>query len=167
MSKPHLLPLLLGTLGIVGGCKPFDVKLGTDKPLKVDIKMKLDVYQHEPKDAAKKTDANVSENPESARRSRLGEIQALKNSRLVGENRSGLLAIRNQPVGEYGDYVKKTVAAENADRGKLMEKLAKERGVPLAEIEKSQAALFRQSSFTGEWYEEAESSGGFLWKQKN
>jgi hypothetical protein len=48
-----------------------------------------------------------------------------------------------------------------------MEKLAKERGVPLAEIEKSQAALFRQSSFTGEWCEEAESSGGFLWKQKN
>ena len=166
MSTRHLLPLLLGTLGILGGCKPFDVKLGTDKPLKVDIKMKLDVYQHDPKDGAKKTDAHASDDPEIARRSRLGEIQALKNSRLVGENRSGRLEIRNQPVGEYGDYVRKTVAAENADRGKLMQKLAKDRGVPLAEIERSQAALFRQSSFTGEWYEEEE-GGGFVWKQKN
>ena len=166
MSIRHLLPLLLGTLCLAGGCKPFDVKLGTDKPLKVDIKMKLDVYQHDPKDAAKKTDAQASDDPETARRSRLGEIQALKNSRLVGENRAGLLEIRNQPAGEYGDYVRKTVAAENADRGKLMQKLAKDRGVPLAEIERSQAALFRQSSFTGEWYEEEE-GGGFVWKQKN
>jgi hypothetical protein len=167
MSTRHLLPLLLGTLATLGACKPFDVKLGTDKPLKVDIKMKLDVYQHDPKDGAKKTDTRASEDPEDARRSRLAEIQTLKNSRLVGENRAGLLDIRNQPVGEYGDYVRKTVAAENADRSKLMEKLAKDRGVPLAEIQKSQAALFRQSSFTGEWYEEADSSGGFVWKQKN
>ena len=166
MSIRHILPLLLGTLGLVGACKPFDVKLGTDKPLKVDIKMKLDVFQHDPKEGAKKTETRETEDPEVARRSRLGEIQALKNSRLVGENRAGLLEIRNQPVGEYGDYVKKTVEAENVDRRKLMEKLAKERSVPLAEIERSQAALFRQSSFTGEWYEEAAGSG-FVWKQKS
>ena len=97
---------------------------------------------------------------------RMGEIQALKNSRLVGENRRGLLDIRNQPAGEYGDYVKKTVEAENADRRKLMEKLAKDRGLAMSEIERSQSALFRQSAFTGEWYEEADSSGGFVWKQK-
>ena len=163
MSIRRILPLLLGVLG---ACKPFDVKLGTEKPLKVDIKMKLDVYQHDSKEGAKKSDVHAADDPEGARRSRLGEIQALKNSRLVGENHAGLLDIRNQPTGEYGDYVKKTVESENSDRKKLMEKLAKDRAVPLAEIERSQATLFRQSAFTGEWYEEAAGSG-FAWKQKN
>ena len=47
-----------------------------------------------------------------------------------------------------------------------MDKLAKDRGLAMSEIERSQSALFRQSAFTGEWYEEADSSGGFVWKQK-
>ena len=164
MSVRFILLILFGALS---ACKPFDVKLGTEKPIKVDIKMKMDVYQHESKEGLKKAEARTNDDPENTRRSRLGEIQALKNSRLVGENRAGLLDIRNQPAGDYGDYVRKTVEAENADRRKLMEKLAKERGVPLAEIERSQAALFRQSAFAGEWYEEADGGGGFVWKQKN
>jgi hypothetical protein len=150
----------------LGACKPLAVHLGTDEPIKVDIKMKMDVYQHEPKEGVRKLEARPSDDPEAARRTRMGEIQALKNSRLVGENRSGLLEIRNQPTGEYGDYVKKTVDAENSDRRKLMEKLAKERGVAMPEIERSQAALFRQSAFAGEWYEETDASGSFVWKQK-
>lgn len=160
----RVTPLLL--LAALGACKPLAVHLGTDQPIKVDIKMKMDVYQHEPKEGVRKTEAHVSDDPEAARRARMGEIQALKNSRLAGENRHGLLEIRSQPTGEYGDYVKKTTEAENADRRKLMEKLAKERGVAMPEIERSQAALFRQSAFAGEWYEEADASGGFVWKQK-
>ena len=160
----RLAPLLL--LATLGACKPFAVHLGTDEPIKVDIKMKMDVYQHEPKEGVKKAEIHASEDPEAARRSRMGEIQALKNSRLVGENHHGLLDIRNQPAGEYGDYVRKTCDAENADRKKLMEKLAKDRGVPVAEIERSQAELFRQSAFAGEWYEQGDAGGGFVWKQK-
>jgi hypothetical protein len=148
------------------GCKPMAVHLGTEEPIKVDIKMKMDVYQHEVKGGSRKPETRVVEDPELARRVRMGEIQALKNSRLVGEDHRGLLGIRNLPAGDYGDYVKKTVEAENGDRTKLMEKLAKERGVPVAEIERSQAELFRQSSFPGEWYEEQADGGGFVWKQK-
>jgi hypothetical protein len=114
----------------------------------------------------KKIETRASEDPEVTRRLRMGEIQSLKNSRLVGENRRGLLEIRNQPAGEYGDYVSKTAEAENADRKKLMEKLAKERGQPVSEVERSQAELFRQSAFPGEWYEQAEPGGDFVWKQK-
>ena len=160
----RLASLLL--LAALSGCKPFAVRLGTEKPIKVDIKMKLDVYQHEPKEGLRKPETRAAEEPEAARRTRMGEIQALKNSRLVGENRHGLLEIRSQPAGEYGDYVKRTVEAENADRKKLMEKLAKERAVAMSEIERSQAALFRQSAFAGEWYEEADAAAGFVWKQK-
>ena len=160
----RLIPLIL--FCALSACKPFDVKLGTEKPIKVDIKMKMDVYQHESKEGLRKAEVRAPDDPESARRSRLGEIQALKNSRIVGENRAGLLDIRNQPAGEYGDFVRKTVESENADRRKLMDKLAKDRGVPLAEIERSQSALFRQSAFAGEWYEQADGSGAFVWQQK-
>ena len=159
-------PALLLLLAALGGCKPLAVHLGTDAPIKVDIKMKMDVYQHEPKEGVKKAEVRASDDPEATRRSRMGEIQTLKNSRLVGESRHGLLEVRNQPTGEYGDYVKKTVESENADRRKLMEKLAKDRGVAMPDIERSQSALFRQSAFPGEWYEEADASGGFVWKQK-
>jgi uncharacterized protein YdbL (DUF1318 family) len=158
-------PASLLLLAALGACKPFAVHLGTNEPIKVDIKVKMDVYQHEPKEGAKKLERRADEDPETARRTRMGEVQALKNSRLVGENHLGFLDIRNQPTGEYGDYVKRTVESENTDRKKLMEKLAKERGVTTSEIERSQAALFRQSAFPGEWYEEAE-AGGFVWKQK-
>lgn len=160
------LPALFLLAMSMSGCKPFAVSVGTDQPLKVDIKMKMDVYQHDLRDSAKKTEARTAESPEGARRSRMGEIQALKNSRIVGENRAGLLDIRNQPAGEYGDYVLKTVEVENADRRKLMEKLAREKGLALGEVERSQAALFRQSAFPGEWFEEADGGGGFVWKQK-
>ena len=163
MTVRLFLILLFAALG---ACSPLAVHLGTEKPIKVDIKMKMDVYQHEPKEGMRKTETRASDDPEVARRARMGEIQSLKNSRLVGENRHGLLDIRNQPTGEYGDYVKKTVEAENADRRKLMEKLAKERGQPVSEVERSQAELFRQSAFPGEWYEQAEAGGEFVWKQK-
>jgi uncharacterized protein len=159
-------PFLLLPVIALCGCKPLSVHLGTEEPIKVDIKVKMDVYQHEPKGTARKAEVKASDDPEVSRRNRMGEIQALKNSRLVGEDHMGLLGIRNLPTGEYGDYVKKTVEAENADRTKLMEKLAKDRGVPLGDIQRSQAELFRQSSFTGEWYEEADTAGGFVWKQK-
>lgn len=158
--------VLLLPLAVLGACSPLSVRLGTEKPLKVDIKMKMDVYQHEAKEGMRKTEVRVSEEPEVTRRSRMGEIQSLKNSRLVGESRRGLLEVRNQPAGEYGDYVRKTADAENADRKKLMEKLAKEKGQPVSEVEHSQAELFRQSAFPGEWYEQAEAGGGFVWKQK-
>jgi hypothetical protein len=158
--------IAIASLAALCGCKPLAVHLATEEPIKVDIKMKMDVYQHEPPGLVRKPEVRASEDPEAARRLRMGEIQALKNSRLVGEDHLGLLAIRNLPVGDYGDYVKKTVEAENADRAKLMDKLVKERGLPLAEIQRSQADLFRQSAFSGEWYEEPLPDGGFVWKQK-
>ena len=48
-------PLLL--LLALAGCKSIGVDLGTQQPLKVDIAMKLDVYQHGDGSAQKKTNA--------------------------------------------------------------------------------------------------------------
>ena len=115
------------------GCSSLpDVNLTTDDPLKVDINVRLDVYQHEGKEgntdtagdgdspgevAAASDDAKVSADLVAKRkRDRMEEIQRLKNNRLVGENHRGLLTIRTLPLDDYGDYVKTTVEAENYDR---------------------------------------------------
>ena len=87
--------------------------------------LRVDIFQHktegtqEAQAAAPEPDAGTSDD-EVRRRARMGEIQTVKNSRLVGENRYGLLTIMRLPPGEYGNRVEAMVAAENADRSDLM-----------------------------------------------
>ena len=160
---------VLSCLVIAGlaACKSIPIDVGTTEPVRVDIAMKVDVYQHADPGAAKKVvvqapPADVAK----SRRNRMAEIQLLKNSRIIGENHAGYLEVRNSPPGEYGDYVRTTVDAENADRARLIEKLAKEKGLPVAEVERQQAELFRKDAFAGEWIEVPDAEGKFAWKQK-
>ena len=161
----RVLPLF-AALGLAG-CSSIPIDVGTREPVKVDIAMKVDVYQHADPNAGKK--AAVPAAPTDVvktRRNRMAEIQVLKNSRIVGENHAGYLEVRNQPPGEYGDYVRTTVDAENGDRARLIEKLAKEKSLPVADAERQQAELFRKNAFPGEWIELPDAEGKFAWKQK-
>jgi hypothetical protein len=151
----------------MAGCSSIPINVGTTEPVKVDIAMKVDVYQHADQGVAKK---GVVQGPPAdvakSRRDRMAEIQILKNSRIVGENHAGYLEVRNSPPGEYGDYVRTTVDGENADRARLMEKLAKEKNLSVAETERQQAEQFHKDAFTGEWIEAPDAEGRFSWKQK-
>jgi uncharacterized protein YdbL (DUF1318 family) len=164
-----MIPRALASIAVlsVAGCSSIPINVGTTEPVKVDIAMKVDVYQHADPGAAKKVvvqapPADVAK----SRRNRMAEIQILKNSRIVGENHAGYLEVRNSPPGEYGDYVRTVVDGENADRARLIEKLAKEKNLSVAETERQQAELFRKNAFTGEWIEEPDAEGKFAWKQK-
>ncbi|MGK0185030.1 MAG: antitoxin (DNA-binding transcriptional repressor) of toxin-antitoxin stability system [Verrucomicrobiales bacterium] len=159
-----------------------DVNLTTDEPLKVDISVRLDVYQHEGKEgessatAATDTgeeatisdDAKVSADLVAKRkRDRMEEIQVLKNNRLVGENHRGLLTIRKLPLEKYGDYVKKTVEDENYDRNYLMRVEAKERGTLLHTVQETTWKENIARSYEGEWIEApGDQDGTFAWEQK-
>ncbi len=147
------------------GCKTIGVDLGTQQPLKVDIAMKLDVYQHGDGTGAKKTSAPAVD-VVTTRRNRLAEVQALKDQRIVGENHAGYLEARNLPPGKFGEYVRQSVDDENADRARLIERLAKERNLTVAAAESQQAEIFRKSAFKGEWIEVPDAEGKFAWKQK-
>ena len=71
--------------------------------------MRVDIYQHATSDApANGPDAEAQDR----RRARMAEIQNLKNTRIVGENRHGLLSLVQAQSGEYGDYVRRTLEAE-------------------------------------------------------
>lgn len=169
-------PLLVLLACVLAGCKAPTVNLSTDEPIKVDINVRLDVYQYgdgKPADATQTLAgggvpalAAPETDPASRRRNRMADIQTFKNNGLIGENREGLVSIRNEPPGEYGAYVRKTVDAENDDRMAQMKDLAESRKTSLPEIQKEQAALWRNRAFKGELIEVEVSPGEWRWMAK-
>jgi uncharacterized protein len=163
-----------GTLALVclcAGCGGFPVTVQTPKPIEVDVRMKVEIYQQKVETAPdEQTPAPTSEagtsDEEVRRRERMGQIQTFKNSRLVGENHNGLLSIIRLPPGEYGKQVEQTVAAENTDRTVLMKAEAEKRRVPLATVEAEQAAQWRERAFPGEWIEEQQPDKTWRFVQK-
>lgn len=163
----RLFLVVFGASLLVSCLKPFDVNVTTPEPIKVDLSMDVHVYQHGQTDTKKDADRATSRSAMESRRSRMSEIQELKNNRLVGENHLGTLTIKTRPAGEYGDYVEKTVTAENQDREILMAQEAAEKSITVDEIREEQWRHWQRKSFPGEWIEVTDESGrGHQWEQK-
>ncbi len=147
--------ILLPSAFILSNCAAPTVNLATSEPIKVDIHMRLDVYQYGQTGGTKTAPAKptVDQSPEARRRNRMADIQQFKNERLVGESHDGLVIIGIKPDGERGDYLRATVEAENADRMDLMKALADSQKTSLPEIQAKQAELWVQRSFKGELIE--------------
>lgn len=128
--------------------------------------MRLDVYQHSKEAVPSSKKSPPSSDPDSARRNRMADIQTFKNSRLVGEGRDALLAIRVETPGDYGDFIRKTVDAENADRIALMKADAEKQKTSLPQIQTKQASLAAKLAFKGEWIEVVKDDGSAEWIQK-
>jgi len=156
-----------GSALFLTACAGPTVNLATPQPIKVDIAMRLDVYQHA-KEASKKSTptSTTSADPAEARRNRMADIQTFKNSRLVGEGRDALLAIRVETPGDYGDFIRKTVDAENTDRMALMKSDAEKQKTSLPQIQTKQASLAAKLAFKGEWIEVIKADGSAEWIQK-
>ena len=162
---------LMGVLSL-SGCSAPTVNLGTSEPIKVDIDMRLDVYQHAPpadKKAATKTGAESagSTDTQARRRNRLADIQQFKNSRIIGEGHDGLVVIRVDTPGDYGDYVRKVIAEENEDRMALMKAAAGKEKISLPEVQKRQSAVWQKMAFKDEWIEVPAPDGSWKWVQKD
>lgn len=167
---------MIGRTGLLivmvsAGCSGPTVNLSTPEPIVVDINMRVDVYERT--GGSKKAETNkiqsLTDAPaaDARRRSRMGEIQNFKNSRLVGENRAGLLVVIESPEGSYGRYVEKTVAEENADRHVMMRELAAERNLPVESVQAQQGELWRDRAFSGEWIEVLQDNNSWRWVQKH
>jgi hypothetical protein len=179
MNRPCLL-LLLPILLTAPGCQlsktlqnaAEKITLNTPEPIKVDMKITLDVIQHEAP-GAKKEEGKNEEAVDIAtitRRkfNRQEEIQKLKNSRFVAETHQGLLVVREQPPGSYGSYAKETVEKENFDRKALMIEDARRQKRELHEVEKERYDANVKNAYPGEWIEvpDAVRQGGFKLVQK-
>ena len=164
----RILPAVI--LLVLPACQGPTVSLSTPEPIVVDINMRVDVYERggagTGATSAKPKPSGDAPAADARRRTRMGDIQTFKNSRLVGENRQGLLVVREQPAGAYGQYVAKLVAEENADRLVLMRQLASERSISLEDVQKQQGELWRNRSFSGEWIEVPQDNNTWRWAQK-
>lgn len=139
---------------VLPSCKSFKVDLSSPEPIKVDMNMRLDVYQYKGDEPGKKGEAEVSyEEAVQRQRNRMAEIQKLKDNRFVGEDHRGLLHLREKPAGDWGDYVDRTVNMENEDRTILMRREAKQSNRALHEVQDEQWKRRTSASFAGEWVE--------------
>jgi len=154
-------------LALLTGCSAPTVNLSTAEPIKVDISMRLDVYDHNKAAATKSASSSTAEEPETRRRNRMADIQNFKNSRLVGEGHDGLISVRVETPGEAGNYVRKTVAAENMDRMALMKTVAEKGQKSLPDVQAEQSSLWQKRSFEGELIEVANPDGTFAWTAKS
>jgi hypothetical protein len=146
--------LISGLCGL-SACKLPDINLATSEPLKVDIKVDLNVYQHSTPEAAAAADeaAEAIELVQKRKYNRASQIQELKNQRFLAETHRGLLLLRNPPAGTYGEYVKKLTEEENTDRLKLMTFEAAKAKRELNEVAKERYDANVKSAFAGEWIE--------------
>lgn len=99
------------------------------------------------------------------RRLRAAEIQGLKNNRIAGENHSGYLTIVQLPPGQYGEYARRLVDAENADRRAIYADMSAQLNTTLKQIESESGKVIYERSFRGEWVEELR-DGKWTWVQK-
>ncbi|MDR2463206.1 MAG: YdbL family protein [Verrucomicrobiales bacterium] len=146
------LALTVSALSL-SACAP-TVNIGTPEPVKIEVAMRADIYTHDDKEKPRETAAGSDADLTAAQRryNRRGEIQDLKNNRVVGEGNNGLLSIRELPKDEkYADYAKLTVSAENADRTAEFNAKSEELKKPLTVYVKDFAGKTYQSAYPGEW----------------
>jgi uncharacterized protein YdbL (DUF1318 family) len=164
-SHPRLRPRALPVSGCLvllsfSGCSP-TINLATPEPVKVDIDVRLDVYQKTA--PSKLKDEQSSLQISANRRLRAGAIQQLKKDRVVGEDRDGYLAMRNPPADATAlASVNKLVSAENADRSFLYLENAQTQNKPLEMIEREYAQLWSDRAYPGDWLQKENGT----WTQK-
>jgi uncharacterized protein YdbL (DUF1318 family) len=159
---------LIGTLVLIG-CAHVQVDAPKD-PIKMDISMRLDVYQHVVKDiddienlvngkeadAAKKLsdiivppahadDMNPALREAALRRKdRLAEISSLEASGVIGEDKSALLALRGS-----SPQADSLIAQENSDRLIIYRSIAAQNGTPVEEVQKLYAQRLQAKAPSG------------------
>lgn len=150
--------LLLSLLGFVG-CAP-TVNVATPDPVKIDVNMNVNI-----KSAPIQSTTSETAGPGLAerRRLRMGEIQELKNARIIGENRDGYLTLVTRPKDEgYATYADKVVKDENQDRTLLYLDYSKQQGKPLEIIEQEYARQWSERAYPGELIQSLDGT----WKNK-
>ncbi len=169
--RHSLIPLAaVGAVILLSSCAGPTVNLATSEPIKVDIAMRLDVYQYgQNGDKPSESPTATSPDPKVRRDNRMADVQEFKNARLVGEGKEGLLVLQESTTEQTPDrreYVRTAVTEENADRMVQMTAEAKKDKIPLPSVQRKKAELWRNRSFKGEWIEIPGENGEWKWIPK-
>lgn len=165
--KKLCIVVILGMF-IAVGCASVQVK-APKEPIKVDISMRLDIYQHVQEDIDAIEDIvsgsagghsmldimvgtayaqDLSDELKEAalrRKARYDRLMSLEAAGVIGENRSGLVTVRAP-----GDGSERAIAAEeNSDRMIIYKGIAAKNGVPVSEIQNIYAERLQASAPSG------------------
>lgn len=182
----HLMKVLVVLLVLMLGCAR--VKLETSKPIKVDINLRVDVYQHVVKDVDTIADeiygsqgkkmnaifsleevyaADFSEEATQAisrRKERLDKIDEYFSKGYIGEERNALLVIRDQTVASQ---IESTINEENKDRQLIYKATAEKNQAEASEVAKVFFNKDYERAQSGWWFEVFDSERGrYLWQRK-
>ncbi len=174
--------LSLVVLAIFGCAK---VSVETKDPIKVDIKMRIDVYQHVAQDVESINDQiyggkeqkfnaifnigiayadDLSPQVQAAisrRKERASKVAEYFQKGYIGENRRALLEVRSADSADANDLVNQ----ENKDRKAIYSAIADKNNTDVSETEK----VFFQDDYrrapSGYWFE-VNVAGEYLWKKK-
>ena len=183
MVLAAILVVFFGT-----GCMSMQVK-APKEPIKVDITMRLDVYQHvvsdidnienivsgkteaKPKDMMKLNflmsnayaEEGLSKDAENAaikRRDRRGELVSWETKGAIGENRMGLVEQRGRSAPQQ------LIDDENSDRMTIYRAIAEKNGASLEDVQKLYAQRLQSDASAGTPIEALTSSSSYEWKVK-
>lgn len=173
------------------GCAKLQVA-GSKEPIKLDISMRLDVYQHVAKDIdaienivsgkqdkkldktsflsnffignafAQETLSPEVEQAALRRKDRLVALTQYLISSVVGENKSGLVEIRQKT----DEALTKFVENENADRMLIYKAISAKNSTPLEEVARLYAKKLQENAPGGSFIEVIDANGSFVWKKK-
>lgn len=179
MKKAILFIFLI----VLFGCARVTVE--TKEPIRVDINMRLDIYQHVLRDV-EAIEEQIYGNQErqmnsifgiglvyaqdqmqaaiEKRRERVTEIENYFEQGYIGENRNAYLEVISKSAPEA---VKNIVSRENADRETIYRETARRNNAPLPEVRK----VFFESHYRrapSGWYFEVYDSrtGEYTWQRK-
>ena len=159
---------------LVLGCASVQVK-APKEPIKVDISMRLDVYQHVEKEidnienmvSSTQTAAGLQSfnffgtecayaqegyGPEvneavSRRKARYAEIMQLESQGTLGENRNGLLEVRSPAA--VSEAILELVSGENSDRMAIYRSIARTNAATAQEIQAIYAKRLQKGAPSG------------------
>jgi len=166
------------------------------EPIKMDISMRLDVYQHvvsdidaiegivsgakdktNPKDKrsalelfignayAQEVISPETEQAALRRRDRINELRALETKGVIGENRVGLVEVKDS--AQATGSVKQLIEAENTDRMIIYQSVSVKNNISVDEVQKLYAKRLRSDAPFGTPIEVLnEASGVYEWKVK-
>ena len=187
--------ILMLSLIFIWGCARVMVQTPKE-PIKVDISMRLDIYQHIEKDideieniVSGSKETTKSENKESLldyfisnvyaqeglspeveeaalrRRDRRSELVPWQEKGTIGENKSGLLEIRDS--GSADPSVKQLINSENSDRMIIYQAVANKNNTSVGEVQTIYAQRLQNDAPSGTPIEVPdEATGSYEWRVK-
>lgn len=163
------------------------VNLQTSQPIKLDINMRVDVYQHVAKDVESIQDqiygksekklngislfeiAYAQEQSEVSaaierRKERINKINDYFSKGYIGESKDALLVARGLPP-DLRQEVEATISGENSDRSIIYQATAQKNGAALSEVSKVFFEDDYKRAGAGSWFE-VHKGGSYNWEKK-